>query len=76
MWCGEICKRCSRRNVIGFRVSDELWEKIVRGRWGVLCTTCFDEEAELAVVSYTFLELYPVTWDSWEDPEESVPDTH
>lgn len=64
-WEGEVCGRCSRRNVVGFLVTNEVWERVVRERWGVLCTTCFDEEAEAAGVSYSFVELSPVTWAEW-----------
>lgn len=68
MWRGEVCKRCGRRNCVGFRVSDTIWNAVVKDRWNVLCTTCFDEEAEAARIRYVFLETYPVTWNSWEEP--------
>lgn len=62
---GETCKRCLRRNVIGFRVENSVWERVSQGRWGILCPTCFDEEAELLGVAYVFLEVFPVTWSMW-----------
>jgi hypothetical protein len=64
-WPGEICKRCHHRNVIGFYVPDKIWESVVQGRWNVLCPSCFDEEAEIAGVSYQFGELWPVSWSDW-----------
>lgn len=61
-WDAEVCKRCNRRNVIGFTVPDEIWSAVVRDRWNVLCPTCFDEEAQAANVRYSFSQLWPVTW--------------
>ncbi len=65
-WPGEVCKRCLRRNCIGFRVEDLVWAKVA-GALGVLCTTCFDELAEGLGVSYRFLEVFPVSWSDWRD---------
>jgi hypothetical protein len=45
-WPGEWCKRCNRRNCVGFGVTDEVWSRVTQGRWDVLCTTCFDEVAQ------------------------------
>jgi hypothetical protein len=64
-WPGEICKRCGRRNCVGFALPEETWKAVVRGRWNVLCTTCFDEEAEAAGVEYRFGEVWPVSWSWW-----------
>jgi hypothetical protein len=69
-WPGEWCKRCDRRNNVGFSVGDETWSAVVRGRWNVLCPACFDEEAEAAGVRYSFAapggELWPVlSWSDW-----------
>lgn len=64
-WPGEVCKRCCRRNVIGFNLPDEVWQAVVRDRWNVLCPTCFDEEAQLAGVRYSFSDIYPVSWSEW-----------
>lgn len=65
-WPGEWCKRCERRNVVGFVVSDGVWGLVARGRWPTLCPTCFDEEAEAAGVTYEFLSVYAVAWSSWD----------
>jgi len=67
-WPGEVCKRCGRRNCVGFIVPDETWARVSQGRWNVLCTTCFDEEAQAAGVRYCLeqWEVYPVTWSDWE----------
>jgi hypothetical protein len=66
-WRGEVCKRCWRRNVVGFHVDDATWNAVSRGRWNVLCPTCFDEEAEAAGVRYRFGEVHPVSWNMWEE---------
>jgi hypothetical protein len=66
LWHGEVCKRCGRRNCVGFEVCDRVWETVTRGRWNVLCTTCFDEEAETAGVPYTFGAVYTVSWSAWQ----------
>ena len=66
-WPGEICKRCLRRNVIGFDITDDVWEAVVRNRWNVLCSSCFDEEAQLSAIPYKFSNTYPVTWSMWGD---------
>lgn len=64
-WRGEVCGRCNCRNTIGFAVSDDVWAAVSRGRWNVLCPTCFDIEAEAAGVPYRFLGVWPVSWSSW-----------
>lgn len=67
-WPGEWCKRCDRRNCVGFNVSDETWSAVVQGRWNVLCPTCFDELAQEAGVAYRFTdagEVWPVSWSDW-----------
>ena len=67
-WPGEWCKRCNRRNVIGWSVSDDVWNRVVGGRWNILCSGCFDEEAELRGILYSFdNELYPVSWNEWSN---------
>jgi hypothetical protein len=68
-WSGELCKRCGRRNCVGFQVSDSIWSAVVRGRWNVLCTACFDEEAELVNVTYCFDAVWPVSWSMWAEVE-------
>lgn len=59
---GEICKRCNRRNVIGYEVSDKAWHMVSAGLYNVLCPTCFDELAEEKNIIYSFLAVYPTTW--------------
>lgn len=63
-WRGEVCKRCLRRNTVGFHVPEEVWAAVSRGRWNILCLSCFDEEAEAASVRYELGEVWPVTWAS------------
>ena len=73
MWRGEVCKRCGRRNVIGFVVDDAVWTAVAAdfpfpsGAAPVLCPACFDELAETKGVRYKFKSVYPVTWADWED---------
>lgn len=69
-WTGEVCKRCDRRNVIGFTVSDDIWGAVSRGRWNILCPACFDEEAQYLGVSYRFVGVYPVSWCDWCDEKK------
>lgn len=64
-WRGEVCKRCRRRNVVGFVVPDATWAEVTQGRWNILCPTCFDEVAEERGVAYTLRELSPVSWWDW-----------
>jgi hypothetical protein len=66
MWRGEVCKRCHRRNVIGFNVSDGVWATVA-GDFNILCPTCFDELAEEKGVEYQFDAVYPVSWSMWEE---------
>lgn len=66
-WQGEVCKSCGHRNVVGFRVSDEVWEQVAPTGVNILCPTCFDELAESKGVRYEFLETFPVTWSMWDD---------
>lgn len=77
-WLGEVCKRCNQRNVIGFSVSDEIWQKVVRDRWNVLCPACFDIEAQRLGIAYVFDTVHPVSWSSWcetrmHEPAEPPP---
>lgn len=75
-WQGEVCKRCLRRNCIGFQVSDEIWNEVAGGRWNVLCPTCFDEEAELAGVAYRLEQVWPASWSDWKGgamPNDAAP---
>lgn len=71
-WEGEWCKRCNRRNCIGFLVSDSIWQAVTNGLWNVLCPICFDEIAESRGVEYQFLEVYTVTWSDWDLERDSV----
>jgi len=49
---------------------DAVWDHVVRGRWNVLCLMCFDEEAQIQGIRFTWdaVRLYPVSWSSWGDP--------
>ncbi len=64
-WPGEWCKRCQRRNNVAWSVSDELWTRVVAGRWNVVCPTCFDEEAQRASMPYSFGDSMLVSWSDW-----------
>lgn len=41
-WDSEVCQRCGQHSVVGFGVADDVWERVVEGRWQVLCLRCFD----------------------------------
>lgn len=61
-WDGEVCKKCFRRNCVGFQVEDRVWQDVTEGKWNVICTTCFDEEAQKKGIPYVYLATYPMTW--------------
>ena len=65
LWPGEWCGRCDRRNIAAWAVINDLWDAVVKGRWNVLCPTCFDEEAQAAGVSYYFSEGSMLSWSDW-----------
>lgn len=67
-WDGEVCERCSRRNVVGFNVSDELWLAVVGDAGTVRCLTCFDEEAEERNIRYSMSDVLfvHVSWSDWD----------
>ena len=65
-WEGEVCKRCHRRNCIGFRVGDDTWNAVHDDHF-ILCPTCFDELAEKKGVVYQFLEVWPISWSMWKE---------
>lgn len=65
-WDGEWCKRCNRRNVLGFNVDDWVWLDVVKKQYSILCITCFDELAEDQQVKYKYTNVYPVTWSDWQ----------
>lgn len=68
-WRFEVCKRCFRRNCVGYDVSDQDWNDVSRGRWNVLCLACFDEEAQAFGIAYTVKNTWLVSWvDSYEEP--------
>lgn len=68
-WPGEKCKRCGRRNVVGFIVPDEVWMAVVGASSGCWCLTCFDEEAQAKGIAYRVRpeDLAQVSWDMWRD---------
>lgn len=67
-WLGEWCKRCNRRNVVGFDVSDEDWAAVV-GEETVWCLACFDERAEQLGVRYVLRShVRPIAWHEWTRP--------
>jgi hypothetical protein len=71
-WHGETCRKCGRRNVVGFVVSDEAWEAVVGDPGTIWCPQCFDVVAQARGVRYRFLEVYPVSWSDWEDGKDDA----
>ena len=62
-WRFEICKQCGRNNVVGFRVTDSMWERVTDDMEGVLCIWCFDEMAAAKDIDWTEepVEFYAVS---------------
>jgi hypothetical protein len=63
-WRFEVCKECGRKNVVGFRVTDAMWDRIMgAGDQRVLCIWCFDERAAEKGIDWTEepIEFYPVS---------------
>jgi len=71
-WRGEICKRCNRRNPVGFQVPDAVWDQ-VHGEYNLLCVTCFDELAEQRGVEYEFQGIWPISWNEWAELQKGLP---
>jgi hypothetical protein len=68
-WTGETCGRCKRRRNIRFTVKPAAaWKTVVLNRWRVLCPQCFDVEAEMAGVRYTFEGLEGQSWSELPTP--------
>lgn len=63
---GEHCKRCDRSVVVGFRVDDDVWGRVVGDVFNVICVLCFDEMAHEKCVPYEFKALWPCPWSVWE----------
>lgn len=61
-WTGEICKKCGRRNNVGFRVSDDVWDSVAGDQETVWCLQCFDEEAQRKGIKYKVHNTSVVTW--------------
>jgi hypothetical protein len=63
----QICK--GRRVVVGFNVSDDIWEHVVGDPHTVLCLTCFDEMAQDKGVKYDLTGIFPIpaSWETWEE---------
>ena len=52
MWLGEVCKRCNKRNCVGYILNNELWEKITENKYSILCLFCLDELAQVKLIDY------------------------
>lgn len=69
MILSDTCDKCKRRNPIAFRIDPkEAWDTVVLNRWRSLCPTCFDVEAELARIAYTFTDLGATSWSERPPP--------
>jgi hypothetical protein len=63
------CQKCSRRNVVNFRVEpEEAFKMVVLNRWREICLSCFDQEAERARVHYKFVDVEAVSWSDRPPP--------
>ena len=52
-------QQVSRRKVVDYVEPAEAWKIVILNRWpgGKLCASCFDLEAEKAMVHYTFVNV-------------------
>lgn len=76
-WSFEVCRDCGRDNVVGFRVTDSMWARVV-GEEMVLCIFCFDVRATLREIDWTEepIEWYPVSTVAnrlWGEIEQTGP---
>jgi hypothetical protein len=63
------CQKCSRRNVVSFRVEpEEAFKMVVLNRWREICPSCFDQDAERAHVQYRFVDIEAVSWSDRPPP--------
>lgn len=70
-WEGEVCKRCGRRNPLGFNVRDIDWASVVGNPGTVWCLTCFDEEADRKDVRYQVIgDTFPIAW--WQTSNRAL----
>jgi hypothetical protein len=58
----EWCKHCDRAVVIGFRVDDHVWARVVGDEDTACCALCFDELAQDKGVRFAFLDVWPIPW--------------
>lgn len=71
-WLHEICKVCGRKNVAGFRVTNEMWKRVTGKTTGVLCINCFDDLAAEKGIDWTeepieFYTISTVASQKWAD---------
>ena len=65
----EHCARCKRRNVVSYKVPEEIKRLVLLGRWRTgVCPSCFDELAERAGVRYSFDEPSATSWSDMPAP--------
>jgi hypothetical protein len=64
------CQKCSRRNIISFRVEpEEALAAVTLNRWRTnICPSCFDQETEKASIRYTLTQLDGVSWSDKPPP--------
>jgi hypothetical protein len=66
------CVRCKRRNVVSYRVPEEVKRLVLLGRWKTgVCASCFDELAEQGGVHYSFENVSAVSWSDTPPPKTS-----
>jgi len=77
-WSFEVCKDCDRKNHVGFRVSDRMWQSVMDDEQGVLCIDCFDSRATAKGIDWTIepVDFFPVSTianQKWGEIEASEP---
>jgi hypothetical protein len=71
-WTGETCGKCKRRHNVRFDVvPEEAWRTVVLNRWRVLCPQCFDAEAQIAGIRYSFTGIEGTSWSDLPPPRGS-----
>ena len=77
-WVFEVCKKCGRKNVAGFRVTNAMWARVMGKSQDVVCINCFDESAALRGIDWTEepIEFYCVSTvanEKWGNIEDVTP---
>jgi hypothetical protein len=64
------CSKCQRRKVVDYHVEpEEACKVVVLNRWPIgICASCFDVEAEMAKVRFSFVNVTATSWSDQPPP--------